>query len=150
MLVSLGCGTAAPTVTTLTYDPGQNVIRHEAVDVELLIADYGERQLTLRVGLTNHGPRVTTIEREGILLHYGNLEFPVTEDSEHALPPSLRLAPGQHRELWLTFDTGSRVTAQATLKLRSVEQDGRYTEVIALPLEAPVVVPDDDPRDTRT
>lgn len=134
-LGSTGCASTSARPTERRYEPGAHRAHQEPLQLELLIAQYDERQLTLRVVLHNAGTTPARVHRRGILLAYQDLEFPVQIDPDAPIPERITIAPGDQRELWLGFETGSRIVQPAVLRLRAVEPAAESSEVLELAIE---------------
>jgi hypothetical protein len=121
LLLVAACNTpAGPQPQRATFPPGERIARTGPVALELAEAHYDLRQVSLKVSLTNGGKAPLSIEREGILLAYGKLEFPVLPSDTKLVPERTTLPPGATVQLELGFGTEQLMIEAATLHLLSI------------------------------
>lgn len=126
MLVStpLGCATAqAPGPQRASFPSGERTTDNGPLALELSRALYDLRQVSLSVTLQNRGAVPLTVDREGILLAYGELEYPVASTDEPAVPERTTLEPGASIELELSFVTEQPLLEAATLHVASIHRE---------------------------
>lgn len=103
-----------------TFAPGQRVATSGAVSLELGQARYDLRRVSVTVSLTNRGKIPVSLEREGILLAYGELEFPVVPSDGAPVAERTTVPPGATVELELGFGTEQLMVEAGTLSLLSL------------------------------
>lgn len=120
------------------WESGQHVADHGALRVELAGAMYRPEGLDITMALANVGDKTLTVERDGILLEYGDLEFPVfLGDGPQSAPPTQsELQPGGRVQLDVTFETGSELIEPATLRFRAVRRGDDWLDAMALQVPA--------------
>jgi hypothetical protein len=136
LLFALAC--ASGRIRQREFEPGEHVVRAEGLQLELVTVNYEERHLTLRVAVTNQARQPVTLGREGLLLAYQKLEFPVADVERMRVPASIAVPPGATVRLVLPFETGTPVLDRCALRLRSITRQGQPLDVIALPVPAPI------------
>jgi hypothetical protein len=139
LLFALQCSTSGR-LRERQFEPGEQVVRGDGMQLELVTVEYEERHLTLRVAISNRAKEPVTLGREGLLLAYQKLEFPVADVERIPVPAAIAVPPGETVQLQIPFDTGTPVLDRSVLRLRSIERGGRPLEVLALPIPAPVRV----------
>ena len=103
--------------------------------MELLGARYELDRVELQAKLSNRGTAPLTLDREGILLEYGELEFPLVDTEAGALAAQTTVPPGEAVELTLAFVTEQALVEAATLHLLSMQRGpGQWVEPLALPV----------------
>jgi hypothetical protein len=125
--------------------PGEVVTGRAQVRLELVSVRWHDRGLVARVRIDNAGAAPLSIERRGILLDYGGLEFPVVDDRQFARVPALLVvAAGARRDLALPFSIGGRIGAGAvsTLRLRALRRGAQWIEPLGLEVPSPPVPAD--------
>jgi hypothetical protein len=136
VLLLAACG-KAPDQRTHTFEPGSQRVRGDRVEVELLAAQHEERHLILRIAVTNRAKTPIAIRREGLLLAYQRLEFPVVPDEYTSVPTSIAVPPGERVEVVLPFAPGTPVAARSILRVRSMQRDGASLDALSVPIPAP-------------
>lgn len=131
-----GCS-RAPELLRRTFEPGERSARVTGVTLDVLQVEYVERGVDLRLMLANKSAEPTTVSLRGMLLAYGELEFPIDGPQRQ---DEVELAAGQERELSLTFTVGGRLLDDALLMVRAVEHAGQDLEPMAIPIPASPVV----------
>lgn len=120
-LLLAACRSAAgPQPQAATFPSGQRVARSGAVSLELHEARYDLRHVTLTVSLTNHGQAPVSLDRDGILLAYHQLEFPVRQGDAAPVEASTTLTPGGTVKLELGFGTEQMMVEAGVLQLLSL------------------------------
>lgn len=140
---------SGPQPQQATFAPGERVASSDALVVELSAARYDLRQISLTVRLTNRGTTPVSIEREGILLAYGGLEFPTALETARTTLPA-----GGSMELELAFVTEQLMVEAGALELLALRAgDDRWLAPLRLTVpppaafvEAAVAREDDEPR----
>jgi hypothetical protein len=124
LLASLlaACRATGPEPQQATFPPGERIARSDSVALELGHARYDLRQVFLTVSLTNRGAAPVSLERDGILLAYGELEFPVLAGDAGPAERTM-LAPGQTVQLELGFGTEQLMVQAASLHVLSLRTD---------------------------
>ncbi|MBL4685387.1 MAG: hypothetical protein JKY37_12405 [Nannocystaceae bacterium] len=123
--VSLGCA-AQSQALEVEFPAGTHASVEGILALELTWAEYREQGVALRLTVRNDSTTDVTIAREGILLAYGSLEFPL-DLRDLGAPPEAILVPAKGAaKLKLAFATGSRVEQTATLRLRAMRQGQRW------------------------
>ena len=119
--------------------------------VELVRAAYLPRGVEFEVVLTNLEDTALSLDREGILLSYQGLEYPLDLASDDTprgsktpvmrddVPPRISVAPGAQYPLRLAFRLGRPLTETAWVVLRTVAVDGSFDD--PLWLEVPAAPP---------
>ncbi len=121
LLLSLACNaTSGPQPQRATFPPGERVARIGTVTLELAEAYYDLRGVSLKVSITNRGEAPLELERDGILLAYNQLEFPVLPSEARRVPERTLLAPGATVQLELGFGTDQLMVQAGTLRLLSI------------------------------
>jgi hypothetical protein len=137
VLVALGCGTARP--RDRHFETGEQVVRSEGVLLELLTVEYDDRHVTVHVAVTNRSREPVTVNREGLLLAYQKLEFPVAEHERLPVPASIDVPPGERVDLVLPFDVP--LLDDGVLRLRSLHRGERSLDVVSIAIPAPLREP---------
>ncbi len=140
MVLATGCGTARP--RDRNFEPGEQVVRSDGVQLELLTVEYDDRHLTVHIAVTNRSRDPVTVGREGVLLAYQKLEFPVAEHERLPVPESIAVPPGQRVDLVLPFDIP--LLDDAVLRLRSLHRGDQMLDVVSIGVPAPVREQADD------
>jgi hypothetical protein len=121
VLLAAACNSpAGPQPQRATFPPGERIARTGPVALELAEAHYDLRQVSLKVSLTNRGKAPLSVERDGILLAYGDLEFPVLPSDTKPVAERTTLPPGGTVQLELGFGTEQLMIEAATLHLLSI------------------------------
>lgn len=121
LLLAFACSTASgPQPQRATFPPGERVARVGTVTLELAEAHYDLRQVSLTVTVTNRGEAPLRLERDGILLAYNQLEYPVLPSEAKPVPESTELPPGAAVQLELDFGTEQLMVQAATLRVLSI------------------------------
>jgi hypothetical protein len=138
-LVALAaCSRAAgPQPQAATFAPGERVARSGAVSVELAEARYDLRQVSVTVSLTNHGKAPVSLARDGILLAYGELEFPVQPGDVAPVEVSTTLPPGGTVKLELGFGTEQLMVEAGMLQLLSLRAGDEWLAPLQLTVPPP-------------
>jgi hypothetical protein len=76
--------------------------------------------VSVTVSLTNHGQAPVSLDRDGILLAYRELEFPVREGDATPVEASTTLPPGGTVKLELGFGTEQMMVEAGVLQLLSL------------------------------
>lgn len=120
-LLVVACRTSAePLPQAASFPPGERVARSGTVALELTEARYDPRHVSVTVSLTNRGKAPVSLEREGILLAYRDLEFPVAPSEAAPVAERTTLPPGGTVTLELGFGTEQLMVQAATLQLLSL------------------------------
>lgn len=140
MLLAGACATpAGPGPQQASFPAGQRVVRSGALALELSEARYDLSEVSVKVSLTNGGDTPLSVERQGVLLAYGDLEFPVAEASAPALTDNTTLAPGASTELELRFMIEQPLLEAATLHVMSIHRgEGDWLEPLRLAVPPPM------------
>lgn len=141
VLTSACAGPAGPGPQEATFPPGQRVARAPDLAVELTSARYDLREVSLQAKVTNRGTVPVVLDRQGILLEYRELEFPISELASPELAAETTVAPGEHAELTLGFVTEQALVEAATLHVMSIRRGGNGEPVWLEPLRLPVPPP---------
>jgi hypothetical protein len=114
--------TSAPVIgpQQASFPARERVARSGPLSLELTQARYDLRQVSLQVSLANHGKTPLHLDREGILLAYGDLEYPLAARVESPLAERTTLPPGDTVRLELAFVTEQAMVEAATLQLLSI------------------------------
>ena len=76
------------------------------------------------------------MNRDGLLLAYQKLEFPVAEHERLPVPEEVAVPPGERVDLVLPFDIP--LLDDAALRLRSVHRGERALDVVSIAVPAPL------------
>jgi hypothetical protein len=137
-LLVAACNTpAGPQPQQATFPPGQRVARTGPVALELAEAHYDLRQVSLTVSLTNRGKAPLELERDGILLAYGELEFPLRKSDTKPVAERISLPPGATVQLELGFGTEQLMVEAATLHLLSIRAGDDWLAPLRLTVPPP-------------
>lgn len=140
LLVALlaACNRAAgPQPQAASFAPGERVARSGAVSIELAEARYDLRQVSVTVSLTNHGKAPVSLARDGILLAYGGLEFPVQQADASPVQDSTTLPPGGTVKLELGFGTEQLMVEAGMLQLLSLRAGDEWLAPLHLTVPPP-------------
>jgi hypothetical protein len=140
LLVSLlaACnGAAGPQPQQASFPPGERVAKSGAVSLELHEAHYDLRQVSLTVSLKNRGKAPVSLARDGILLAYGELEFPVRQSDAAPVETSTTLPPGGTVKLELGFGTEQLMVEAGTLHLLSLRTGDDWLAPLHLTVPPP-------------
>ena len=136
VLLSLACrSSAGPQPQAATFPSGQRVAHSGGVALELAAARYDLREVSVTVRLTNQGKAPVSVGREGILLAYRELEFPVGKASP--VEASTTVPPGGTVELELGFGTEQMMVEAGTLQLLSLRAGEAWLAPLALTVPPP-------------
>jgi len=127
VLLATACaGKGPPGPQHASFPAGQRVTRSDELVLELSEARYDLQEVALTVSLTNEGPGSLKLDRQGVLLAYGELEFPVAEgpaaEGFATLDEQTALAPGE-MQLKLRFVIEQPLLEAGTLHLISIRRD---------------------------
>lgn len=125
-LVLLGAGCAGPTgpgTQQATFPAGQRVARSGELALELMEARYDVREVAVRIGVTNGGGDPVVLERQGVLLAYGGLEYPVAKD-DGGLAEQTTVGSGQTVTMELRFVTEQPMVEAGVLVVAGVQGEG--------------------------
>lgn len=144
LVLAIGCGgPTGPGPQEASFAPGQRVVTAQRVALQLSAAHYELDQVTLTVLLDNRGDSPLVAERKGMLLEYGELEFPVSDDTASPLPESLVVPPGEGVELSLRFVMQQALVQAATLHLLSLRRgEDQWLEPLRLAVPPPAAFVD--------
>lgn len=149
LVLAIGCGgPTGPGPQEASFAPGQRVAAAQGVALELSAAHYELDQVTLTVKLDNRGDVPLMAERKGMLLEYGELEFPVSDDTtatldETPLAETVVVPPGEQVELSLRFVMEQALVQAATLHLLSLRrEDDQWLEPLRLAVPPPAAFVD--------
>jgi hypothetical protein len=120
-----------------SFPPGERVARSGAVSIELAGAHYDARQVAVTVSLTNHGQAPVSLARDGILLAYGELEFPVRQGDAAPVEATTTLPPGGTVKLELGFGTEQLMVEAGTLHLLSLRAGDDWLAPLHLTVPPP-------------
>jgi len=134
--------TSGPQPQQATFPPGERVARSGAVSIELAEARYDLRQVSVTVSLTNHGKAPVSLAREGILLAYGELEFPVQQGDAAPVEASTTLPPGGTVKLELGFGTEQLMVEAGMLQLLSLRAGDDWLAPLHLTVPPPAAFVD--------
>lgn len=125
-LLSACSGNTGPQPQRASFPPGERVARSGAISLALDEAHYDLRQVSLTVSLTNHGPEPVSLERDGILLAYRELEYPVRPSEAAPVQATTTVPPGGTVKLELGFGTEQMMVEAGRLQLLAVRtgEDG--------------------------
>ncbi len=140
MLLELVGACAAPTgpgPQQATFPPGQRVVRSGGLVLELAEARYDMREVALTVSLTNGTDTALTLERQGVLLAYEELEFPLDNGSAPTLTDETTLAPQASEQIELRFVIEQPLLDAATLHVMSVRRGDDWLEPLRLAVPPP-------------
>lgn len=124
-LLAPACATTTaegPGPQQASFPSGQRVARSGPLALELSEARYDLRRVSLQVSLTNRGDAPLHLDRQGILLAYGELEFPVSAELDPPLPERTTVAPGASVALELAFPIEQAMVEAGTLHLMAVQR----------------------------
>lgn len=128
---------SGPKPQSATFPPGERVARSGVVSVELAKAHYDLRRVSVTVSLTNHGAAPVSLAREGILLAYHELEFPVQQGDGAPVEASTTVPPGGTVQLELGFGTEQLMVEAGTLQLLSLRAGDDWLAPLRLTLPPP-------------
>jgi hypothetical protein len=105
------------------------------VRVSLVEARYGATFVDLRVRIENGGDSPLCVRRDGLLLGFGELEYPVDLDGEfHPPSPETIVEGGSASELALQFRLTRALVDSARLHFRDLELGGERFGPISVPV----------------
>jgi hypothetical protein len=147
LLVGLACAGRNDLVER-DYPNDAFSVRGPEARIQLTHAAYLPRGVEFELRLTNVAVLPVEVERDGILLSYQGLEYPldasapatVWEDASIPavpLPTTLALSPGEMRRLRLPFRLGRSMSEAGWIVVRGLRVAGEYRE--PLWLEVPAV-----------
>lgn len=117
--VALTTGCAGTQRHVLTFDPGELAERTEELSIEVREARYEERRLTLTCSIHNPGTTVVSVGPQGLLLQDHEVEVPLAEDPNLALPERIEIGPKGTESLTLAFDVGALEPVSRALVVRA-------------------------------
>lgn len=139
-----GCATRDG-VLERSYATNEHVAATPSVRMELVRAAYLPRGVEFEVLVENLGEDALALERQGILLAYHGLEYPldlVAADraksrardpvAEEDVPERIELAQGDSRMLLLEFRLGRAMTETGWIVLRGLSDKRAYAEPLWL------------------
>lgn len=130
------------------YPSHEFTARSTQARVELVRAAYLPRGVEFEVRLTNPADAPLHLDRDGVLLSFQGLEYPLDETAppsvqdegsprSRAMPPTLDVAAGETRVLHLPFRLGRGLSEASWIVLRGLRTADGYLE--PLWLEVPAV-----------
>jgi hypothetical protein len=132
------CNAASgPQPQQASFPPGERVTKSGAVSLELHEAHYDLRQVSLTVSLTNRSKAPVSLARDGILLAYGELQFPVRQSDAAPVETSTTLPPGGTVKLELGFGTEQLMIEAGTLHLLSLRTGDDWLAPLHLTVPPP-------------
>ncbi len=138
LLVPACAAPSGPGPQQASFPPGQRVTHSGTLTLEMSEAHYDLREVAVTVNLTNDGETPLRVERQGVLLAYGDLEFPVATSSAPELTDQTALAPGATQQLELRFAIEQPLLEAATLHVMSIHQgEDRWLEPMRLAVPPP-------------
>jgi len=141
----LGCvAPTGPGPQEALFPPGQRVARGDEISVQLVRARYDETQVALQVMVSNHASTALTLEREGMLLAYEELEYPISTLISPALATQTVVDPSASATLELGFVLDQALVRAATLHLHSLRHGERsWAEPLELVVPPPAAFIDE-------
>lgn len=137
-LLVAACSTSSgPKPQSATFPPGERVARSGVVTAELAEAHYDLRRVSVTVSLTNHGEAPVRLDREGILLAYHELEFPVQQGDGAPVEASTTVPPGGTVQLELGFGTEQLMVEAGRLQLLSLRAGDDWLAPLQLTVPPP-------------
>ncbi|MEM7153558.1 MAG: hypothetical protein AAF799_12000 [Myxococcota bacterium] len=123
LLLAAACtGPAGPGPQEANFPKGSRTSANAALQLELTAARYEMRLVSIEVALHNPGQTALTLERQGILLEYNQLEFPVTDLGTEVLANEIVVDPGATIQLQLGFVTEQALLEAAKLHVMSIRR----------------------------
>lgn len=135
-VVAAGACASTPDDTQRSFVAGERVGRFAGGGLELVKATYGPKNLVLVVRVSNGDTSALTIDRDGMLVQYGPLEYPVQRSPDD--PPTVDVPPGGERQLVLDFAIGQPVGAQGTLLFRAARRGNTWVRDVEVQIPPPV------------
>lgn len=137
-LLLSACSTGTgPKPQSATFPPGERIARSGVVSVELAEAHYDLRRVSVTVSLANHGRAPVRLDREGILLAYHDLEFPVQQSDAAPVEASTTVPPGGTVRLELGFGTEQLMVEAGRLQLLSLRAGDDWLAPLQLTVPPP-------------
>ncbi|TPV93599.1 MAG: hypothetical protein B7733_19625 [Myxococcales bacterium FL481] len=144
VMLLMGCGGAgttacSPTESALrerTFHPGERQHDRDSTVVELQHAHYGPQTVRLRVRLRNEGATAVQVPRDGILLAYDGLEYPLDTATATGITDPIVLPPGRDHHLVLRFRLARAMTREAKLLLRGMTRNAEALTPLRLTIPA--------------
>ena len=137
LLVAACSSSSGPKPQSATFPPGERVARSGVVTAELAKAHYDLRRVSVTVSLTNHGQAPVRLDREGILLAYHELEFPVQQGAGAPVEASTIVPPGGTVQLELGFGTEQLMVEAGRLQLLSLRAGDAWLAPLQLTVPPP-------------
>lgn len=149
-LAGTGCA-SGDAIHERSYESNEFSTTSRRARVELVHAAYLPRGVEFEIVLTNLEDRELSLDREGILLSYQGLEYPLDLTSDDTprgsktpvmrddVPPRISIGPGDQYPLRLAFRLGRPLTETAWIVLRTVAVDESFDD--PLWLEVPAAPP---------
>lgn len=128
-----GLACAAPSQpAAVRFPPGELAVTRGDVELELHSAEYDEQAVRIALTIRNAASVPLEVERDGILLAYKQLEFPVDAE-DPAAPSSTVTVPAKGAaKLEVAFTTGSAIRQPAALRLRALRRSDRWLDGVRL------------------
>ena len=122
-LWALACaGPQGPGPQEASFPPGQRVATSGALQLSLASARYDMQTVQLDVTLRNAGDTPLLVLREGILLAYNELEFPVSTPATSPLAAETTIPAGGEIELAFQFVIEQALIDAGTLHVMSIRE----------------------------
>lgn len=104
----------------LAFDPGELAQRADGLTIEIRQAHYEERRLTLTCTIHNAATSAASVDPSGLLLQDHDVEVPLSEDPNLALPQRVHIGSGQTHSLTIAFDVGALEPVSRALIVRAL------------------------------
>jgi hypothetical protein len=145
LVTSVACHGRAPRVQVSDFAPDEHVTRAHGMALVLVRAQDEDAGVVLDFAIDNDAATPITVDRRGILLQVGELEFPVATGS--AIAESTAVPAGGRVALQAYFDTGHRLASTATLHLRGLRSGTQWLDAARLPVPAATAAARPGPRE---
>lgn len=130
-------GPTGPGPQQVTFPPGERVVEGDGLSLELSGARYDMRQVSVQLTLRNQADAPITIEREGILLAYDALEYPISATASPKLQARTVIPAGEQAQLELGFVMEQALVEAGTLNLYSIRRGERLVEPLRVIVPPP-------------
>lgn len=144
LLLTAACARpSGPGPQEAQFPEGSRTSSNDALDLELTGARYELRLVKVDISLHNPGDTALTLERQGILLEYNELEFPVSDLGTEVLADEIVVDPGATVKLELGFVTEQALVEAATLHVMSIRRGpDAWTEPVTIAVPPPAAFVD--------
>lgn len=136
LIVATACASSSAALRERTFATGERRHSWGPTSLELQHAHYGPQVVRVRVLMRNDGDAPVHVRRDGILLAYDGLEYPLADVTMLALDEVMALLPHSESQLELAFRLARPMTREGKLVLRGMTRDAQSLTPLVLAIPA--------------